>query len=726
MSSRQLTTALLLIAAACSTEPASPDPEASPATIKPATGPKPVSNLISDGRTDGAAGFYFLFPIVPERPPKNAPFDTTATPTVSICRMAAGVCAETVAEFPYSDRPGFKPGTVRQQGKFEFYLATWVTPRSAAGKRFRATVSARGSALGYADIQVVSRLIELFRVPDDYVGIVAGWPLPIPFRIEALPPKAVSDTVDAAGGRVALPGVGSIVIPAGSLEGPTEVTIETGSSLSFDQVAEDAIAPFGAERSTQERLRISFSQPPADYVVLGFQGNAPAADRALVAMVATQHESDLATFPSGIWMLLDPPDADGWEEANVPAAFFRQDGSVWVLEAALGTVPVIEDSTENPATNTFPRARLSAVPPGAGAKVYLTCGPAAALARWRAFLSPPLRQAVPMHVESPANPWRMRNDIAGPHNGADLRAVFEPVYAMVGGTVTYLRTNRPGAGNWLGIMSGRFLHRYLHLSQFAPGLAVGVRVVEGQLIGTSGESGSPREPHLHIEAGMAGISPTDRVQAGIASHFDPISCLHWDLVTDFDAVHNPSGSWTYGYSSAAGAPSPFTAYPFSLLRQTTPVQIPSWGGQNTAFPFPYLAVNPTPDDVLEGTSIYSARSAVFHPAPDGRPAVIRWAPPTFNPKYGAVRDRFTLRILGRFFDGPQTSVIPATSDVHLWSGTTGIFGTELSGAALEVGFDLSTAWGNDTVSAWAGFGPNGNYNFDHTGIQLLVEPVPVP
>lgn len=156
-----------------------------------------AQRAVVDGRTSGDPSFYFLFPIVLDRAPRDGAFDPEARPSVTICRVAAGACAETVAEFPYADGSGHPLRSTRQRTSFEFYIATWLTPRAGAGL-YRATVQAFGIELGYADIQLVRRLQDLRAVPDDVVGVLAGWPLPIPFRIE----KVLGARVGPAGGTV--------------------------------------------------------------------------------------------------------------------------------------------------------------------------------------------------------------------------------------------------------------------------------------------------------------------------------------------------------------------------------------------------------------------------------------------------------------------------------------------------------------------------------------------
>lgn len=86
------------------------------------------------------------------------------------------------------------------------------------------------------------------------------------------------------------------------------------------------------------------------------------------------------------------------------------------------------------------------------------------------------------------------------HLGTDFRAPFgTPVHATGDGTVTR-------AGRWGGyglMVSIRHVKgietRYAHLSRLAAGIAPGVRVEQGQVIGRSGSSGLSTAPHVHYE-----------------------------------------------------------------------------------------------------------------------------------------------------------------------------------------------------------------------------------
>lgn len=86
------------------------------------------------------------------------------------------------------------------------------------------------------------------------------------------------------------------------------------------------------------------------------------------------------------------------------------------------------------------------------------------------------------------------------HNGVDLLApTGTPVLAASDGTVVGAAPNA-GYGNWIRIDHGHNVATvYGHLSAFAPGIAAGVKVQRGQMIGLVGNTGRSTGPHLHFE-----------------------------------------------------------------------------------------------------------------------------------------------------------------------------------------------------------------------------------
>lgn len=114
----------------------------------------------------------------------------------------------------------------------------------------------------------------------------------------------------------------------------------------------------------------------------------------------------------------------------------------------------------------------------------------------------PLQTAYPLHqsklvITSPYG-WR-KHPVTGKrsfHAGVDLRAYFEPVYAMLLGEVVETGFE-PKGGNFIILRHGNIQVTYCHLSFI--GVKKGAPVYAGQPIGISGNSGaSTTGPHLHI------------------------------------------------------------------------------------------------------------------------------------------------------------------------------------------------------------------------------------
>ena len=84
------------------------------------------------------------------------------------------------------------------------------------------------------------------------------------------------------------------------------------------------------------------------------------------------------------------------------------------------------------------------------------------------------------------------------HNGIDLAAHYEPVYAMLDGIVTEVGST-PSAGKYVTLQHGTDLEvTYMHLSRIH--VTKGDCVLSGELVARSGNTGVSCSPHLHIKA----------------------------------------------------------------------------------------------------------------------------------------------------------------------------------------------------------------------------------
>lgn len=112
------------------------------------------------------------------------------------------------------------------------------------------------------------------------------------------------------------------------------------------------------------------------------------------------------------------------------------------------------------------------------------------------------------------------------HNGADLKANYEKVYAVLDGKVIDTGYDSKGGGNYIKIKhSNSFVTSYLHLSEIY--YKVGEWVNAGFIIAKSGNSGNSTGPHLHFSVSENGnyINPirflNDLIKANnlIATHY---------------------------------------------------------------------------------------------------------------------------------------------------------------------------------------------------------------
>ena len=81
------------------------------------------------------------------------------------------------------------------------------------------------------------------------------------------------------------------------------------------------------------------------------------------------------------------------------------------------------------------------------------------------------------------------------HNGIDLRANYEPCYAMLNGIVERIGFDKR-SGNFITLCSGSYTVSYCHLSKII--VTKGMFVKAGTPIALTGNSGRSTAPHLHL------------------------------------------------------------------------------------------------------------------------------------------------------------------------------------------------------------------------------------
>lgn len=89
------------------------------------------------------------------------------------------------------------------------------------------------------------------------------------------------------------------------------------------------------------------------------------------------------------------------------------------------------------------------------------------------------------------------------HNGADLKASYENVHAVLDGVVTASGWDLKGGGNYISIKhANAYVTSYLHLSEIY--YRVGEYVKAGFIIAKSGNSGNSTGAHLHFSVSKNG------------------------------------------------------------------------------------------------------------------------------------------------------------------------------------------------------------------------------
>lgn len=197
---------------------------------------------------------------------------------------------------------------------------------------------------------------------------------------------------------------------------------------------------------------------------------------------------------------------------------------------------------------------------------------------------------------------------------------------------------------------------------------------------------------------------------GIASLAAPAGASIHNAATDFSATSNPNGVWTLGHTSSTlgSAFTPFAASGVSL-------GLDYWAA--SAGPIlPGALHNPSSGTIFYGSSaVVEPGQLALHPGQLGEYAVARFTVVTagtytFNADFIG-QDRFV-------------SIV----NVHLLVNSGPVFGGALAGyhTTASSGVFVMALLPGDTIDAAVGYGSNGNYFGDSTGVDFTVSFVPAP
>jgi len=181
----------------------------------------------------------------------------------------------------------------------------------------------------------------------------------------------------------------------------------------------------------------------------------------------------------------------------------------------------------------------------------------------------------------------------------------------------------------------------------------------------------------------------------------------YDAVRDFSIQSNPNGAWSYGWESSLGGA-------LNLYTVTDTTSFPgmsAWLASGTYyFVPPYVAHNDTGKVLcLPGRNCIPPAYLHVHPGPNGELTVVRWTAPSSG--------KF---LIEGAFEGLDPS--GPTTDVHvLVNSTKSLLSGPITSYQWPLRFKLNLkVSAGDTVDFAVGFGKNGNFTCDSTGVRFAL------
>jgi hypothetical protein len=185
------------------------------------------------------------------------------------------------------------------------------------------------------------------------------------------------------------------------------------------------------------------------------------------------------------------------------------------------------------------------------------------------------------------------------------------------------------------------------------------------------------------------------------------STTSWDAAADFSGTNNPNGAWSYGWASSRTAQFNVDTVSVSFWDGLL-----AWVYSNSQLE-PDVFYNPTNSTINPaGTNPIPAHTLGFHPGPAGQNAIVRWTAPhagTYE-----VAATFT----GRDTHGTSTDVAVLLNGAQLWAGAVNGYLVTQSFGSTRVTLNAGA-----TVDFTVGFGADGSYLYDTTGLSAQVNAV---
>lgn len=193
----------------------------------------------------------------------------------------------------------------------------------------------------------------------------------------------------------------------------------------------------------------------------------------------------------------------------------------------------------------------------------------------------------------------------------------------------------------------------------------------------------------------------------------PAAAQTYDAAGDFSATSNPNGVWSYGYENTLGGT--FNLY----TAQFAPTaNIAGWNNNISAsVPLVIKNFGATPDSSFADIVLQPGQLA-FHPGPQDQFSVVRFT--------AAQDGLFSLAsgFVPVTTDGTTTDVHVLENGLSLFDGN--VSGTYLTPNGAAYANTALSLHAGDTLDFAVGYGADGNYGSDATGISATLVAAPVP
>ncbi len=178
----------------------------------------------------------------------------------------------------------------------------------------------------------------------------------------------------------------------------------------------------------------------------------------------------------------------------------------------------------------------------------------------------------------------------------------------------------------------------------------------------------------------------------------------YNAAADWSAANNPTGAWSYGWSTSLASAFNLDSNPFVINGLT------AWDDASHQVGLtPNVNHNGTAGVISFSNTVFLPGQLTLHPGSAGEKSIVRWtAPASGSMDINAV---FAGRALN-----------PTTTDIHVLHNSVSLFDGLVNN--FNVGHPFSTtsigvAMG-DTIDFKVGFGSNNNFNGDTTSLDAVI------